>query len=353
MNFSSLYDTYGGLRKPTFTLKVNGAQLDVGDGAALRSMECRLTTRREAGSLFLSAEVSPDTDLGGSWLSAVQLGAVCTLALGYLDTQKDVFSGFVYDAVWEEPLSGGPVSLEMTCLDVRGQLMLSSCADAGSARTLSQLVGALLRQACCTRMAAAQVGAVPAEWDLPFQRSGESDFDILCKAADFLCFEFYAFAGDAYFGPARSSGETAVAFDGANGLIRLRRRRSLAGQCAAVAVSGTDDQGERVYARCARGSDTGFGVGQISGALALDLHQAEPAVRTMAQADYLAKARMEHRQHQGGLLLGSCAGLPDLRPGRFVAVSDVSGRVNGTYYLQTVVHTIDDTGFETYFEAED
>lgn len=353
MKFSNLYETYSAFRKPTFTLKVNSTRLDVGEGAAVRCMECRLTTLREAGSLSLSAVLKPKTDLGGTWLSAIQLGAVCTLSLGYINTEKVVFSGFVYEVTWDDPLRSGVQGIEMTCLDVRGQLMLSSCADAGSARTLSQMISALLQQKCCTRMTSTAIEAVPQDWDLPFQRTGATDFDILCKVADFLCYEFYSFADSTYFGPVRPSADTSVVFDGKNGLISLRHRRSLAGQCAAVAVSGSDDKGERLYAREARASDRGFGMEQAGSALTMDLHQAEPAVRTMAQASYLAKARMQDRQHRSGMLLGRCTGLPDLRPGRFLEIAGLGEQVNGSYYVQTVIHTIDETGFETYFEAED
>lgn len=354
MNFSGLYEKYGGFRKPTFTLTVNGGRLEPGEGACLQLLECELTTRRRAGSVFLAAELTPGTDLAGTWLKAIQLGAVCTLALGYQGTEETVFSGFVYDVIWDDPLENGIQCVELTCLDVRGQLMLAACPDAGAARTLSQMVQTTLQQSCCTRMApSVKIGAVPADWDLPFQRTGSTDFSVLCDAADFLCFEFYAWADTVYFGPPRPSRETAVTFDGPNGLIRLRRRRTLDGQCAAAAVSGADDNGERLYARQPRSSGKGFGAGQIGTALTRDLHQAEPAVRTMAQAKYLAQARMNHQQRQGGALIGQGTGLPDLRPGRFVAAGELSEPVNGSYYVQLVRHTIDDTGFETYFEAEE
>ena len=145
----------------------------------------------------------------------------------------------------------------------------------------------------------------------------------------------------------------AVEFDAANGLMRLRHRKTLAAQCAAVAVSGTDDNGQRLYAREARSSDQGYGIGQIKAALGQDVHQAEPAIRTMVQANYLAQARMQMRQHQAGLLIGQAAGIPELRPGRFVKASGLSDQVNGSYYIVDVIHTIDETGFETYFEAEE
>lgn len=353
MKLSALYDKYDGFRNPTFTLCVNNQSLNVGSGVKLESMECRLTTLREAGTLTLSAELEVGTDGAKTWLKAIQLGAVCTLSLGYAGTEQKVFSGFVYDAYWDDPLGDTRMMLEMTCLDVRGQLMLASCPDAGAARTLSQLVTKLLGQPCCTRMASAQIKAIPKEWDLPFQRTGPTDFKVLCSVADFLCFEFYAHADIVYFGPARESSETVVTFDGPNGLMRLRRHRSLAGQCAGVAVSGADDKGERIYAREARKADSGFGVGQIKSALALDLSKAEPAVQTMAQAQYLAKARMKEHQRRSSMLLGQGTGIPDLRPGRYVQATGLSEQVNGSFYIQTVIHTIDETGFETRFEAEE
>lgn len=354
MKYSGLHEKYGGFRRPTFSPKVNGQKLNVGDGAKVESLECRLTTRRQAGSIFLLAELTPGKELANTWLSAIQLGAVCTLALGYQETEEDVFSGFVYDVIWDDPLDTGTQQVEMICLDVRGQLMLSALSDAGATRSLSQLVKAVLKQSPCTRMASnVSIGKIPSDWDLPFQRTGPTDFEILCSAADFLCYEFYAFANTVYFGPARDSSEVAVEFDAANGLMRLRHRKTLAAQCAAVAVSGTDDNGQRLYAREARSTDQGYGIGQIKAALGQDVHRAEPAIRTMAQANYLAQARMQMRQHQAGLLIGQGTGIPELRPGRFVKASGLSDQVNGSYYIVDVIHTIDETGFETYFEAEE
>ena len=91
----------------------------------------------------------------------------------------------------------------------------------------------------------------------------------------------------------------------------------------------------------------------MGGVLSGDIHQPEPFARTMAQAQYLSQARMARRQHRAGGLSGHCVGLPELRPGRFLAVSNLSRPLNGTYYVHTVRHVLDETGFETWFEAED
>ena len=232
--------------------------------------------------------------------------------------------------------------------------MLSANADAGRTRTLSQLVQAMLSQSCCTKLASTRtIGSFPQDWNLPALRLGLSDYDVLCQIAAFLCYEFYAWADTLYFGPPRPNSSPVFTFDGGTGLIQLERRRTLAGQCAAVAVSGTDDQGRRIYARQARKKDSGFAAKQMSQALSNDLYQPEPAVYTMAQAQYLAKARMQERQHQAGGISGRCLGTPELRPGRFLDISGLSSAVNGTYYIHTVRHTLDVNGFKTDFEGEE
>lgn len=354
MKFSSLYETYEAMREPGCRLKADGAQLDAGEGARLLRVECELTCAGQAGMARLEAALNPDEARGAAWLDAVRPGALCSLALGYGDSLTDVFCGFFYDVLWSDPLDGGTILLEALCLDVRGRLMLTSCADAGAKRTLSQLVEAILGQSCCTQLAPKRTVCQPPEdWDLPVQRPGRSDYSVVCGAADFLCYEFCAFADELYFGPPRPERDPAVTFDGPNGLMRLVRRRTLAGQCAATAVSGTDDAGERIYSRRARAGDSGFGTDKMSGVLTGDFHRPEPLVRTMAQAQYLSQARMERSQRRAGGLSGHCVGLPELRPGRFIQVSDLSEPAGGTYYVHTVRHVLDEAGFQTWFEAED
>jgi len=354
MKFSALYQTYEAMREPNYILKVGGKTLETGDDARLLRIECELTCTRQAGALTLEAVLDPEQGHGAAWLDAFQPGAVCSFSIGYGKTMTEVFCGFLYDVSWSDPLDGTVMLLEAVSLDVRGRLMLTACADAGAQRTASQMIQGILGQECCSQLAARQtIDPPPEDWDLPALRPGSSDYSVLCAAADFLCYEFYAFAEELYFGKPRPESSAALTFDGPNGLMLLKRRRTLAGQCAAVAVSGTDDKGERLYSRQARKKDSGFGTDKMSGILSGDLHQPEPFVRTMAQAQYLSKARMEWRQHQSGGLAGHGVGLPELRPGRFVEVSDLSKPLNGTYYVHTVRHILDGTGFETWFDAED
>lgn len=354
MDFTSLYQIYGGMTRPAYTLQVGGQTLAVGDDVRLLRAVCELTCRQRAGYLQVEAILDPEGENGSVWLNAFQVGAKCSFSLGYGSSKTKVFCGFLYEASWNDPLAQGPLGLEAVFLDVRGRLMASSCADAGSVRTMSQMLRTIFSQNCCTDLASSQtVKSVPEDWDLPALRLGLSDYETICRLASFLCYEFYAWADELYFGPPRPNSRPAVTFCDPTGLMEFRRRRTLAGQCGAVVVSGADDKGEPILTRQARSPDSGFGSDEMCTALSNDLHQPEPTIRTMAQAQYLAKARMETRQHQAGGVIGRCLGTPELRPGRFLNASGLSEAVNGTYYVHTVRHILDVNGYETYFEAEE
>lgn len=354
MNFSSLCQSYADMREPSFCLKVDGTSLNTGSGVRLLRAESELTSTRQAGMLLLEIELDPESSAGSAWLNALQPGASCSFSLGYGSSLTQVFCGFLCDILWGDPLGGQRIALEAMCLDVRGQLMLASQSDAGAGRTASQLISGILGQSCCTRLASKRtIQTLPEEWDIPVRRSGLTDYEVLCTAADFLCWEFYAYADELYFGVPRPENAPSVTFDGPNGLTALRRGRTLAGQCAAITVSGTDDCGARICSRQARRPDRGFGTDKMGRVLTGDLCQPEAFTRTMAQAGYLSRARMERLQRQAGRLDGQSTGLPELRPGRFIQVTGLSSAVNGTYYVHTVRHILDETGFQTWFHAED
>ena len=354
LNFSALYEGYHAMKNPAYRLKVGGTEIRTGERAVLERLDCEMTCRNEAGYLLVQGVLNPDEKEGKSWLDAFQAGTECELSLGYDKDLKKVFTGFLYEVSWSDPLEDGAMELQALFLDARGRLMTSSCADAGAARTLSQMVKTILTQSYVKKLASSQkISPAPKDWDLPVQRPGDSDYQVVCEAAEFLCYEFYVCGEELYFGEPRPDSSPIVTFDGVTGLTRLRRSRTLASQCAAVTVSGTDDKGERIQARQARKKDSGFGTDRMASALSNDIHIPEETVRTMAQAKYLAQARMEQRQHQAGKLEGTCLGTPELRPGRFIKTEKCSKPVCGTFYVHTVRHRLSSSGYLTEFEAEE
>lgn len=353
MKFSALYKTYKAMAAPKWGLTVGETKLTGGDGAALLRADCLLTCRQEAGSLILECQVDPEQKDGKSWLDAMQPGAACSFSLGYEDSLTEVFSGYLSDMAWDVPLDRGAMDLEAVFLDARGKLMNTSYVDAGTARTLSQIVSGVLNGKECKGLASSvTIKDVPDDWDLASVRRGQSDYETVCAAASLLSYEFYACAKELYFGPPRPEKNPVLEFDGPDGLRRIQRRRSLAGQWGTLEVSGADDTGARISFQKLRSTDNGYGSAKLSGALTGKRCVPAPGARTMAQVQYLANARMQERERQGGGLWGWSVGLPQIRPGRFLKTENIHSAVDGTWYVHTVRHTLDDIGFETYFETE-
>lgn len=349
MKFSKLLETYRPMREPSFSLTVGGNVLDTGPGARILRAECTLTSRMEAGMLVLAGRVDPAGETGKAWLNALQVGAEGSLSLGWNGTDREVFFGLLYETSWSDPLEGGGMEVEAVFLDTKGKLALTSVTELSGERKLSQLV----RAALDTSGAAVTQGTIPPDWDLPVQRWGASCRDILQDAAEFLCWEFYDDCGRLYFGPPRQESDAVLEYDGLTGLSALRRFKTLSGQWGAVAVAGGDDGGERLWSKTERTADSGFGTAQMGSALGGVLYAPEPAVLTMAQAQYLSQARMEDVRRSRGGVEGRGVGVPELRPGRFIRLSGLHEAVNGAYYVHTVRHTLTSAGFETSFEAEE
>lgn len=49
---------------------------------------------------------------------------------------------------------------------------------------------------------------------------------------------------------------------------------------------------------------------------------------------------------------GSCIGLPELVPGRYIKLSGLGKQVNGKYFISRVIHRFDESGFTTQFEVK-
>lgn len=203
MKFSKLLEAYHPMRESSFSLTVGGSALDTGPGARILRAECTLTSRMGAGMLDIIGRIDPAGEMGKAWLNALQVGAEGSLALGWNGTNKEVFSGLLYETSWRDPLEGGGMEVEAVFLDAKGKLALTSVTELSGERKLSQLIQAALDASG----AAVTQGTVPADWDLPVQRWGTSCRDILQDTAEFLCWEFYDDCGQLYFGPPRPESE--------------------------------------------------------------------------------------------------------------------------------------------------
>ena len=75
------------------------------------------------------------------------------------------------------------------------------------------------------------------------------------------------------------------------------------------------------------------------------------AVRTQEEAEALAKSLLRRRAYEFITGKGSIIGLPDLRPGDNVTISELGDRFSGTYYVTRVEHSLGSDGYSTSFDV--
>jgi phage protein D len=74
-------------------------------------------------------------------------------------------------------------------------------------------------------------------------------------------------------------------------------------------------------------------------------------VHSEKEAKRLAQAILKDRHKEMVKASGATVGLPDLRAGRKVQIEGLGARFNGTYFVTDTVHTLNDSGYVTRFNA--
>lgn len=75
------------------------------------------------------------------------------------------------------------------------------------------------------------------------------------------------------------------------------------------------------------------------------------AVQTREEADALARALLRERAYEFITGKGEIIGLPDLRPGDNITITELGDRFSGTYYVKKVEHVLGSSGYSTTFEV--
>jgi hypothetical protein len=146
------------------------------------------------------------------------------------------------------------------------------------------------------------------------------------------------------------------------GLLTFKPEANLAGQVAKVEVYGWDKKAKKAIVGTATTGEesglTGKSAGQLLNNFVQDpkkipvLRLRQP-VFTQAEANQRAKAALNERAKKFLTGEGEAVGLPQLRPDRNVALSNLGDRFSKTYYIQQATHKIDSNGYRTRFKVKE
>lgn len=337
--FDELEKKYGNFAAPGCEVLANGKNVIEGLRLGLASLSMELTAEAQSS-------VCDVTVLGGydvkkrafkqDLIDAFTPGTAVEVKLGYIK-KETVFKGFV----WSQKLcnhEGDAAALRICCMDARRLMMENFTRKHYLKMSVSGIVSEILGNYSASLTGGTQVDAPSAKLEMVTQNG--SDHDFLCELAERTGREFSVFAGKGYF--AKRSKSPCVTLEmGAHirhfEIERIYRNIAVEvySPTGLTVANGKNDEATRDWQKSA-GS---------AAVIAVPWPETDAdTCKVMAQSLY--DRRMDAAA--GGLV--RTAGLPELVPGRYLKLSKVGGGYDGAYFIRTVRHTIDESGFVTECE---
>lgn len=350
MGGKSLADKYRDFLYPVIKVTAAGREIPASEFWNLDSVEVTASVKREPDMAVLVYRADKLPEDGRMKLeSYMQVGQKMEISAGYDEEKSRIFLGYLHQ-VEVCDLMEGCVEYTLICLDVKGLMKKNSSFQISGAQKAQQVLeGIFGDQGYQFLVDKTDVSPLPNKLNLNCVVKGNTHYDWLCSLAEYLNFEFYCDRGVLTFKKAgEGSGET-VELTGEYGLMAVQEIVSMTGQTGSISVYGYNRQDETIMGSAAwAGGGQAFTqkLGQTLQKLSMKIWDTE--LETSEQAAAAAKAAMDRASAQCCRLEALCLGIPELRPGIHVEITDENvSSLSGTIYVEEVRHQLDGQGYRS------
>lgn len=158
------------------------------------------------------------------------------------------------------------------------------------------------------------------------------------------------------FGPSTNEPDITYALEWGKSLVQFKPTLTTARQISQVTVRGWNRRTAKPIVGIAKWGDPGITMNRDQQAVALAVQGntevvADRPVYTEAEAKALAKDILIRQLKEMVKANGATVGLPSLRAGRVVTITNLGDRFDGDYYVTDTSHTVGDDGYRTTFTA--
>lgn len=352
----ALKSKYDQFRSPAFTIKIGGKTMESARFAMLH-LDVELCADGSAGGCRFTVGSEYDREKS-QWLhnlaKTIEVGAKLEIQGGYVK-QEDIFFGYV-DEYYVEYSGSAPPRISVSGIDGLGFLMSGQEPVYGGKKKPQQVVKEIMGKAVSAGYAkSAAVGSLPAS-DVPPIKEQLNDFKYLRMLAERYCMSLLCVKGELIFDNVVGNTSPILTLSALNDLIQFTKRVSLYGQVGAVTVWGRDVNQKFIQGEASRVSvgGTGKSAVQIASKFAKAARREYcEYVRTGEECKKLAQARLDSLALDFVSGEGCCLGITELIPGRYIAIKDVDGDTEGSYFISKVRHCFDSKGgYLTIFEVK-
>ena len=194
-----------------------------------------------------------------------------------------------------------------------------------------------------------------AGFEVPVVKEKLDDFKYLRLLAQRYCMSLFSVAGELIFDNVVSNSTPLISLTVGMGLLSFQRRLSLRGQVGEVEIWGRDENQKFIKgsAKTVSVGGSGKSAAQIASKFKQTaLREYNVYVRTEKECVELAQARLDSLALNFVSGEGTCVGIPELIPGRFISVKGLDGDTEGSYFLSRVRHRFTGEGYYTQFEVK-
>ncbi len=341
---------------PAFELSINGAPVSAEMSAHVVAVT--VDENVELPAMFTVELVgSIELDEPVPWVDdedAFTIGNTFEIKLGYKDSLDTIFTGELTGLEPEFGVNG------LSRLVARGYDRSHRLRRGRQTRTfLQQKDSDIASQIASDAGLTADVTDSQVTYEYVLQPN-QTDLDFLNERARLIEYEVVVEDQTLHFRPAANAESEALTLSVQEGLLEFCPRLSSMGQFSEVAVrSWSVKDKENVAGQAKAGDVTSSMGGQQTGAqlvegafgAAIEQISTHP-VMTAAEADQLAKARLNDQALRLVCAEGVCYGRTDLRAGKVIKLDGIGTRFSGQYYVTAAQHQYTARrGYQTLFKV--
>ena len=353
---------YDNFLAPSVEIRLGGQVVNT-QSIPIQSVEVELSAEGAAGGCTLVVDSLFDYE-NSRWSNEVsrlvKAGAKLEVSGGYMKERKPLFSGYVDEYTMEHSGAGAP-RIILSALDGLGYLRHCRQPYYGGKKQGKAVVQELLKKSVSAGFASGisvdagmRTFGSP-DFTAPLVKEQMDDFKFLRLLAQRYGAVLMCLNGELIFDALWGSTSPILSLTVGQGLLSFQKRVSLKGQVGQVEVWGRDENHQFVQGSAASVSvgGTGSTAAQLVPALKdCVLREFSEYARTQAECKRLAQARLDGIAM--GLVSGegTCVGIPELIPGRYLSIRGMEEQAEGAYFLSKVVHSFTLEGYQTRFEVK-
>jgi phage protein D len=272
----------------------------------------------------------------------LKLGALIKIELGYISTRTQVFSGYIANV--SMAFNDMP-SIKVTALDVRGLMRMNSRSNYQFTETkysevTKKVLGAYKK--VCPNL---KVDDTTKE-DLNIMQNGtDLDFirDVLGQKAKK---EFLVIDDTAYFRDFGNKKDPITTLKWGEGLLSFSSSITYCNEDIKV-YGHSEKQNQAIEAKKTVKSDSKL-PSLVTPAPVREIPSSDAEDKD--EATKIVEFEINERKKKSQNGSGTCIGLPEIIPGRYIKINNLDSSLNKAYYLNQVTHNFGGDGYTTDFE---